>query len=237
MKLLALGTLALCGTLYYLTHSPSSTPQPLFLATSADPAIEQAFLDFLAKYGRSYSSRSEAGTRYQAFRENYLAIQKHEGREGYTLGVNQFSDMTEGEFLDTYGRGLHEGRRLSSSSTSDEYVEYDERGRYHCRHDDELHDYFDYNDYGYIDESLKSCGTEVDWLAMGKVGKVKQQSTCGSCWAHSTIATVETMHAQQHSVNDTDKVISFSEQQLVDCDFLPNIGCLGGRRQFTFNYV
>lgn len=216
MKLLALGTLALCGTLYLLTYTPSSSThqQKLFLASDSEQAIQQAFIDFLARYGRSYASKSEAGTRYQAFRENYLAIQKHEGRTGYTLGVNQFSDMTEGEFMDTYGRGLLEGRRhsLRSYSATEEYVEYDERGRYHCRHDDELHDYFDYNDYRYIDESLKSCGTEVNWLTQGKVGKVKQQSTCGSCWAHSTIATVETMHAQQHSLNETDKVISFSEQ-------------------------
>jgi len=216
MKLLALGTLALCGTLYLLTYTPSSSThqQKLFLASDSEKAIQQAFIDFLARYGRSYASKSEAGTRYQAFRENYLAIQKHEGRTGYTLGVNQFSDMTEEEFLDTYGRGLLEWREhsLRSSSTTEEYVEYDERGRYHCRHDDELHDYFDYNDYRYIDESLKSCGTEVNWLTQGKVGKVKQQSTCGSCWAHSTIATVETMHAQQHSLNETDKVISFSEQ-------------------------
>jgi hypothetical protein len=122
--------------------------------------------------------------------------------------------MTEGEFLETYGKGLLEGRhslQVGQSST-EEYVEYDERGRYHCRHDDELHDYFEYNDYEYIDDSLKSCGNEVNWLAQGKVGKVKQQSTCGSCWAHSTIATVETMYAQQHSLNETDKVISFSEQ-------------------------
>ena len=122
--------------------------------------------------------------------------------------------MTEGEFLDTYGKGLLEGRhslQVGQSST-EEYVEYDERGRYHCRHDDELHDYFDYNDYEYIDDSLKSCGNEVNWLAQGKVGKVKQQSTCGSCWAHSTIATVETMYAQQNSLNETDKLISFSEQ-------------------------
>jgi len=216
MKLLALGTLALCGTLYLLTYTPSSSThqQKLFLASDSEQAIQQAFIDFLARYGRSYASKSEAGTRYQAFRENYLAIQKHEARIGYTLGVNQFSDMTEEEFLDTYGRGLLEWREhsLRSSSTTEEYVEYDERGRYHCRHDDELHDYFDYNDYRYIDESLKSCGTEVNWLTQGKVGKVKQQSTCGSCWAHSTIATFETMHAQQHSLNETDKVISFSEQ-------------------------
>jgi hypothetical protein len=65
--------------------------------------------------------------------------------------------MTEEEFLQSYGKGLLESeatrhRLRWGEEESEEYREYDERGRYHCRHDDELHDYFDYNDYQYIDD-------------------------------------------------------------------------------------
>jgi hypothetical protein len=93
MKLLALGTLALCGTLclYLLSETPSLSPQQqLFLASENEQDIQKAFIEFLARYGRSYASKSEAGTRYQAFKENYEAIQKHDrrSRSGYTLGVN-----------------------------------------------------------------------------------------------------------------------------------------------------
>jgi hypothetical protein len=31
-------------------------------------------------------------------------------------------------------------------------------------------------------------------------------------------------------------VPSFSEQQLVDCNTFPNLGCFGGKAIFAFNY-
>ena len=54
-----------------------------------------------------------------------------------------------------------------------EYKEYDEKGRYQCRHDEELHDYFDYQDYEYIDDELKTCGDHVNWVEKGKVSDPK----------------------------------------------------------------
>ena len=118
--------------------------------------------------------------KYQVFKQNYELIQRHNSGQGYVLGVNQFSDMTEEEFLEVYGKGLLErpavSHKLGGSWGNDdqEYQEYDEKGRYHCRHDDELHDYFDYNDYNYIDNNLKTCGSSVNWVTAGKVGPVKQ---------------------------------------------------------------
>lgn len=110
--------------------------------------------------------------------------------------MNQFADMTEEEFLEVYGKGLHEGRKVTLGTKAwDDGAEYDENGRFVDRHDEDMHNYFDYNDYAYIDDTLKTCGSSIDWVKKGKVGKPKQQSTCGSCWAHSTIASVETLHA------------------------------------------
>jgi hypothetical protein len=33
------------------------------------------------------------------------------------------------------------------------------------------------------------------------------------------------------------EVPSLSEQQLVDCNVIPNMGCYGGKREFSFNYT
>lgn len=159
------------------------------------------------------------------------------------MEVNQFADLSEEEFLEIYGKGLHETKanhKLSSTSLlgDSEDPDIDENGRYKCSHDDELHNYFDYNDYKFIDTKLKACGKSIDWFKQGKVGYPKQQSTCGSCWAHSTIASVETLYAiLDPNIKHPENITSFSEQQLVDCNFLPNLGCLGGRRQFSFDYV
>ena len=34
-----------------------------------------------------------------------------------------------------------------------------------------------------------------------------------------------------------DEVKSLSEQQLLDCDLIPNMGCLGGKAQYAYKYV
>jgi C1A family cysteine protease len=83
------------------------------------------------------------------------------------------------------------------------------KSRYVCNHDDFEHKGFDYNDYDFID-GLRSC-YGVDWLAEGKVGKVKDQKTCGSCWAHSTIASAETLHAIENKITNSEDVIALSE--------------------------
>ena len=92
-------------------------------------------------------------------------------------------------------------------------AERDEKGRYiDTRHEEDEHNYYDYNDYKYIDEELETCGTEVNWITTGKVGEPKQQNTCGSCWAHSTIASVETLYAILKNTEHTANVTIFSEQ-------------------------
>lgn len=64
---------------------------------------------------------------------------------------------------------------------------------------------------------------EFDWRDRNVVSKVRNQGKCGACWAHSTVATVESMVAIK-----TNKLTEFSVQQLVDCSNGDNQGCRGG---------
>jgi KDEL-tailed cysteine endopeptidase len=63
---------------------------------------------------------------------------------------------------------------------------------------------------------------------------VKNQGRCGSCWAFSTVASIESENA---IVNN--KLINLSEQELVDCGGgnYENDGCNGGYIENAFHFV
>lgn len=61
-----------------------------------------------------------------------------------------------------------------------------------------------------------------DWREKGVISRVKEQSTCGSCWTFSTTGVLEAQYAIK-----TGKLVEFSEQMLLDCDSR-NDGCSGG---------
>jgi cathepsin L len=65
------------------------------------------------------------------------------------------------------------------------------------------------------------------------VTPVKDQQDCGSCWAFSTTGVLEGQHALA-----TQKLVSLSEQQLIDCSTAEgNYGCGGGWPFDAYIYV
>ncbi len=63
----------------------------------------------------------------------------------------------------------------------------------------------------------------IDWRTQGKVNAVKNQGSCGSCWAFSAVSSAESIHAIK-----TGQLARLSEQEVVDCSHSGNQGCNGG---------
>ena len=66
--------------------------------------------------------------------------------------------------------------------------------------------------------------TKLLWTNTGHVTKVKDQKSCGSCWAFAAVGALETRYAVASGV-----LRSFSEQELLDCSYeKTRNGCKGG---------
>ena len=108
---------------------------------------------------------------------------------GVTFGMNSTSDMTEAEFLEMQGFGAPNKPNNSNSSDSSS------------------------NSTGGGSRRLQQ-DLSIDWRAQNKVHEVKNQGSCGSCWAFAAATVQESMQA----IKNDAPVVRLSEQEGVDCD-------------------
>ena len=82
-----------------------------------------------------------------------------------------------------------------------------------------------------FDESMNA--DSLNWVDAGAVTPVKDQGQCGSCWAFSSTGSLEGAHFVASG-----ELLSFSEQQLVDCATIRygNMGCNGGLQDNAYKY-
>jgi len=161
------------------------------------------FTQFKADFHKVYAEANEEAMRFGIFSKSVSMIAEFNQHlaptQGFSMGINQFSDMTDAE--------------------TKSFLNYDASAK-------------QVNDVVMLDAT--NLTSAVDWVTKGAVTPVKNQQQCGSCWAFSTTGSIE--GALQIAGN---KLVSLSEQQLVDCAGASygNKGCHGGLPDNGFKYV
>uniref|UniRef100_A0AC34F487 Uncharacterized protein n=1 Tax=Panagrolaimus sp. ES5 TaxID=591445 RepID=A0AC34F487_9BILA len=202
-------------------HQHKNHEMPPILMSSHFPSdsipdeINQ-FLQFINNFDIKYANLSETLYRFDIFVSNLRDLQDRQKSENGNVlfEINQFSAMSDEElkqrlmsYQDFEGDVKIAIETSSKTTTDKNNVIFDKQ------------------------PSWKGRPAFVDWRTKGKVTRIKDQGQCGSCWAFSVTAAVESQIAIKR--ND---LIELSEQQLIDCDS-ENRGCSGGYRPWAFSYI
>ncbi|KAF8085327.1 hypothetical protein N665_0671s0006 [Sinapis alba] len=175
--------------------------------------VRSIYLQWCAEHGKISNNNgiiNQQDERFNIFKDNLRFIDLHNENNKnatYKLGLTIFADLTNDEYRRLYlGARTEPVRRITKAKNVN--LKYSAA----------------VNDV--------EVPETVDWRQKGAVNAIKNQGTCGSCWAFSTAAAVEGINKIV-----TGELISLSEQELVDCDRSYNLGCSGGLMDYAFQFI
>jgi C1A family cysteine protease len=121
------------------------------------------FNQFLERFHKKYESLEDFENRFQIFRNNLQTIVEHNSdtRYNYTLGINQFADLTAEEFQQRAQIGGF-GKEVLKATACKKFI-----------------------------PSGSVVPESVDWRNKNAVTPVKDQGQCGSCWSFSATGAME----------------------------------------------
>lgn len=195
------------GVVLALVSGPTAHAFHTQTGLTSTAAIAEQFEVFKSRFQKSYASAIEEQQRFFHFSNNLRRMAERQAANPYaTFGINKFSDLFEMEFLARYANG---GDFFSQALSSMNRTLLQTVPR----------------------ERLEDPPAKMDWREKGVVTEVKDQGSCGSCWAFSAIGNVESMWALAGN-----PLVRLSEEQLVSCDDVDG-GCNGGLMDQAFQWL
>lgn len=173
--------------------------------------MHSRFLEHLRKHGHSFDDPVEYDTRLAAFKRNMQLVNtlNKQSTNGVVYKPNHLMHMDVDDMMQ-FVRG-YTAANLNEAE-ADPYAKY--------------------TNITYVKTNEK-LPDHVDWRLKGAVAPVKDQGTCGSCWAFSAAAAME-----GHWFVKTGELLNLSPQQLMDCSWpIKNHGCSGGDQNQAFTYL
>jgi cathepsin F len=186
-----------------------------------DIRLMDRYKEFMKEFDKKYASDEEMNNRFEVFKKNFLAAKvvdedykNKEYAESLSYGTTQFMDLTPEEFEERYL-----SLKISDLPTdAEKYFKDDAQAESEFLSNRNL-------------QTTQEVPDNWDWREHGAISPIKHQGTCGSCWAFTSISNIESQYFLKYG-----KLMTFSEQQMVDCDY-SNSGCLGGIPHNAFNYA
>jgi C1A family cysteine protease len=171
------------------------------------------FKDWISQSQKQYGIE-ELSVRFFNWKSNYdFVVQQNSNNLGFRLEMNDFADMTNEEFGALHLGFMPELQKAAENTTTDS------------------------TDSGLLGSDLTAnllaLPKKWDWRKEGIVSPVKNQGSCGGCWAFSATGALEGLYAIKNN-----NLVEFSEQQMIDCSAdYGNQGCDGGLMTLAFQYT